>query len=282
MPLARTAFADTAFWVALIDRGDQLRAAALRWSQQVKGLIVTTDSVLTETANHFSRPQWRGHAVELIERLSRHSDIRIVPTSEDLWHRGFELYRARLDKAWSLTDCISFVVMQDEGLTAALTSDDHFAKRAFARCSLNRLPERRRSYDLRDRSVARPDMLNELKNVIGGIVGGAVGYFVFAWCLKYGFYAMIAPGGLLGIGASFYRHRLMALPFVSAVAALVLGFFAEWKKRPFAKDDSLGYFVSHLTDLTPVTWIMILVGAALAFYFPYAQYRKAVLPGSDR
>jgi hypothetical protein len=120
--------------------------------------------------------------------------------------------------------------------------------------------------------------MNELKNLLGGVAGGTLGYLLFAWFLKYGFYAMIAPGGLLGIGASLFRHRSMALPFATGSLGLLMGFFAEWYHRPFAKDESLSYFVRHLGDLTPVTWLMIVGGAALAFYFPFAQYRKAALP----
>lgn len=120
-------------------------------------------------------------------------------------------------------------------------------------------------------------MPNSLKNLLGAVVGGAIGCFVFVWFLKYGFYAMIAPGGLLGIGASLHRHRFFAWPFITGIAAFALGLFAEWKFRPW-NDPSLSYFFNNLSDLTPVNWMMIGLGAGLAFYFPFAQYRKAVLP----
>ena len=121
-------------------------------------------------------------------------------------------------------------------------------------------------------------MPNSLKNLICGLAGGAIGYFLFAWFLKYGFYAMIAPGGLLGLGASFYPHRSKFLPVLTGVLALCVGFVAEWKEHYYREDQSFGYFVSHVSGADPVFWLMVLAGGALGFYLPFAQYRKAVLP----
>jgi len=42
-----------------------------------------------------------------------------------------ELFRNRPDKAWSLADCTSFVVMADHHLAEALTCDPHFAQAGF-------------------------------------------------------------------------------------------------------------------------------------------------------
>ncbi len=58
-------------------------------------------------------------------------DVTLIPTSSDLLQRGRDLFAARMDKAWSLTDCISFVVMNDLGITEALTTDNHFAQAGF-------------------------------------------------------------------------------------------------------------------------------------------------------
>lgn len=57
--------------------------------------------------------------------------MTIVAASPELMHRGIELYEARSDKDWSLTDCTSFIVMQDRGLTDALTGDHHFEQAGF-------------------------------------------------------------------------------------------------------------------------------------------------------
>jgi len=125
------AFADTVFWVALVIRADQHHARAQAWSQRVTGRLVTTDAVLTETANAMARPNWRGHAVGLIDHLLSRADVEVVRSGPDLWARGWALYRGRPDKGWGLTDCVSFVVMEDAGLTDALTSDEHFRQAGF-------------------------------------------------------------------------------------------------------------------------------------------------------
>lgn len=92
---------------------------------------MTTSPVLLETANTLARPAWRSAGVALIGHLPHRADVESVPLAPDLWQRGWELYCNRPDKAWSLTDCISFLVMRDAGLTDALTADDHFRQAGF-------------------------------------------------------------------------------------------------------------------------------------------------------
>jgi uncharacterized protein len=66
-----------------------------------------------------------------LEALEQDSNVEIIPLSEDLFARAFQLYRTRPDKEWGLIDCVSFTVMQERGLTAALTTDDHFRQAGF-------------------------------------------------------------------------------------------------------------------------------------------------------
>jgi predicted nucleic acid-binding protein len=124
-------FADTSFWIALVVKQDQYHAQAQKWSLRISGRITTTFPVLLETANALARPAWRPHAIALIDHLQNHSDVVVVPLSSNLWERGWGLYRNRPDKAWSLTDCISFLVMQDSSLVDALTADEHFQQAGF-------------------------------------------------------------------------------------------------------------------------------------------------------
>jgi hypothetical protein len=70
-------------------------------------------------------PQW-------LDSLLASAHLEIVPATNDWFFRGLALYRARPDKEWSLTDCISFVVMGERSLTEALTSDHHFEQAGFA------------------------------------------------------------------------------------------------------------------------------------------------------
>lgn len=128
-----TFFADTSYWLALVDPRDPLHARALDLSRQVaSGMIVTSQMVLVELlASVSANPMLRGVGVSLCDRLETHRHIRIVPQSRQLFMAGFELYRARNDKAWSLTDCSSFRIMRRMRLRDALTYDHHFRQAGF-------------------------------------------------------------------------------------------------------------------------------------------------------
>ena len=130
-PALGDVFADTTYWIALIVKQDQYHERAQGWSLQITGRIVTTSAVLLETANALSRRAWRAAVVGLMDHLQQRADVSILPLSEEWWRRGLELYRSRDDKAWSLTDCVSFLVMQDGGLKDALTADEHFRQAGF-------------------------------------------------------------------------------------------------------------------------------------------------------
>jgi predicted nucleic acid-binding protein len=129
--MLRDPFADTAFWIALVVKQDQYHSCAQAWAMQIEGRITTTSAVLLETANALARPNWRTHAVAMIDHLHQRPDVDVVPLSSDLFARGWNLYRNRSDKAWSFTDCISFVAMQDRGLMNALSADEHFQQAGF-------------------------------------------------------------------------------------------------------------------------------------------------------
>lgn len=124
-------FADTLFWIALVVKQDQYHERAQQWSLRITGRITTTVPVLLETANALARPSWRAHGVALIDHLLQRPDVEVLPLSADLWQRGWDLYRNRPDKPWSLTDCVSFLVMQDTSLVDALTADEHFSQAGF-------------------------------------------------------------------------------------------------------------------------------------------------------
>jgi predicted nucleic acid-binding protein len=124
-------FADSSFWIALVDRRDAHHAQALEWSLNTGGRIVTTEAVLLETINTFSRPHWRDKVIALVEHIESRDDIEIVRFSEALWDGGWELFRRRPDKSWSLTDCLSFELMKARAISDALTADSHFQQAGF-------------------------------------------------------------------------------------------------------------------------------------------------------
>jgi hypothetical protein len=102
---------------------DLLQAAGTR--------LVTTQAVLLEIGNALSRQRYRRAAVVLLNALETDSKVEIVSLSEQLYTQAFQLYCQRLDKEWGLVDCISFIVMQERGITEALTADEHFQQAGF-------------------------------------------------------------------------------------------------------------------------------------------------------
>lgn len=124
-------FADTVFWIALVVRQDAHHRRAQAWVNRIHERIITTTPVLLETASALAPLSWRPHAVALIDHLRQRQDVRIVDLTSGLFDRAWTLYRNRLDKAWSLVDCVSFVVMEDCKLTVALTADHHFEQAGY-------------------------------------------------------------------------------------------------------------------------------------------------------
>ncbi len=124
-------FVDTSFYVAVTVPNDQLHPRATQWMQGYTGTVVTTDFVVVELANFFSRSHQRATFAGLYEYLAGDANVEIVPATRKLLDRGIEFYLNRRDKSWSLTDCISFVVMKDQAITEALTADHHFQQAGF-------------------------------------------------------------------------------------------------------------------------------------------------------
>jgi predicted nucleic acid-binding protein len=127
----RAAFLDTVHVLALLNPRDTWHDRAMSASQDAPERLVTTEAVLTEVADALSLPSSRPWAVQAIDDLRRDSHVTCVPVESQLFARAFDLYRQRSDKHWSLTDCVSFVVMQDLGLREALTADVHFEQAGF-------------------------------------------------------------------------------------------------------------------------------------------------------
>lgn len=124
-------FADTSFYVAALNARDVNHGRAQAFGQGFRGRVVTTEYVLLEVATFFCAAANRAVFLGLLRSLENDPEVVLVPASGDLWRRGIDLFAARLDKDWSLTDCISFVVMQEQGLAEALTSDRHFEQAGF-------------------------------------------------------------------------------------------------------------------------------------------------------
>lgn len=126
-------FADTSFYIACLNPRDAHHALAIELASKNKTTTLTTEFVFIELANFFSKLANRSASVQLIRQVHSDPDTVIVPASSELMQRGFDRFSRRPDKEWSLTDCISFVVMEEYGITDALTSDRDFEQAGFAK-----------------------------------------------------------------------------------------------------------------------------------------------------
>ena len=124
-------FVDTSFFLALLLADDELHGRAIEWQLVSEGPYVTTDYVVLEAVNGLSNHRIRDLAVELVRGISVADDFQVVPASKELMRAGMDLFERRPDKDWSLTDCISFVVMREHGIVDALTADHHFEQAGF-------------------------------------------------------------------------------------------------------------------------------------------------------
>lgn len=104
--------------------------------------------------------------------------------------------------------------------------------------------------------------------VLGGIAGACLGYFAFQGIARQGFYALVLPGALTGIGCgSLSRHKSILLGIACALLGTLAGIVTEWRFAPFKKDDSFGFFLTHLHQLSSVTQFLIILGGIMAGWF---------------
>ena len=108
-------------------------------------------------------------------------------------------------------------------------------------------------------------------SLCGAIGGGLLGHFGFRYLLRSGLYAMVLPGGLTGLGAGIPRGQSKWVAAVSALLALGVSLFTEWRSAPFEADGSFSYFLAHLANLRPVTLLMMAVGAGIGFWVPFRR-----------
>ena len=124
-------FADTSYFLTLLNASDEWHGRAVRRSEESQGLLVTTFWVLTEVGDALCESRNRAVFTRLVDSLTTREDVMLLPPGEDEFHHEMELFRNRPDKDWSLTDCISFAAMSDLAIKEALTSDRHFIQAGF-------------------------------------------------------------------------------------------------------------------------------------------------------
>ena len=129
-----TLFVDTGYVIALVSPRDRFHGIAVEWAARIKRdrmLLVTSRAVQLELGASLSRAPYRAVATDLLGEMERDPEIHIAPLSEELFQSSLQLFRDRTDKSWSLTDCVSFTLMRQRAITAALTTDVHFTQAGF-------------------------------------------------------------------------------------------------------------------------------------------------------
>lgn len=124
-------FGDTFYFLALLNERDAAHRKAVDASRAQGLRVVTTEYVMLELADALCQPQQREEVLTLWNVVAEDSAFTLVAATKELTDRGRAMYRNRPDKAWPLTDCISFVVMQEHGIAEALTADRHFEQAGF-------------------------------------------------------------------------------------------------------------------------------------------------------
>jgi len=129
-----TVFADAVYWIAIVRPGDSWKESAEKARSSLgNARLLTTDEVLTEflTALSDGGPHLRKQAVKMVREILDNANVRVLPQTRDSFLHGVSLYEQRLDKQYSLTDCISMNAMRSESVTKILTNDRHFKQEQF-------------------------------------------------------------------------------------------------------------------------------------------------------
>ena len=128
-------FLDSGYLIALADASDQHHEAAQEhWAAlRPRPPLLTSSLVLVEVATFFNGRGFHAKAVEVVERLTASPRVTVVHLDRVLFEQAWGYFRSRPDKRYSLTDCLSFVLMAREGIREALAFDAHFGQAGFIR-----------------------------------------------------------------------------------------------------------------------------------------------------
>lgn len=135
----REIFIDTGFIIALESVTDQNHEKALQqWNELLKDLpsMVTTTYVIDEIVTFFNSRNRHAKAVEIGRRLMNSRSVQMIHVDKGLFDKSWQYFEQHADKTYSMTDCISFIVMKEQGIQSALSFDKHFTQAGFKGLSL--------------------------------------------------------------------------------------------------------------------------------------------------
>jgi uncharacterized protein len=127
-------FIDTGFAIALCVRRDRFHAKAASLALDIERratLLVTTHAVILEIGAALSKLDIRADSATLMRSLLTDASVLVLPSDVVRMNKAITLFEQRPDKEWSLCDCTSFVMMQELGITQALSTDHHFDQAGF-------------------------------------------------------------------------------------------------------------------------------------------------------
>lgn len=127
-------FIDAAPLISLINPRDQYHENIVLAFDDLDGAeLIITDAVLTEFLNYYSErgSYFRELALSAVKNLMLRPDVTVVHQSKYLFHLALERFEDRQDKGYSLTDCLSMIVMETHGISEVLTTDSHFRQAGF-------------------------------------------------------------------------------------------------------------------------------------------------------
>ena len=127
-------FVDTSYFIALAHPRDEKHDVALSLSRKIekeKARLITTQAIVLELGSALARQKSRVIAARIFEAIDDAPVVEVVPLSLSNYRKSIDLFSNRMDKDWSLTDCLSFVVMKEIGISKALTTDEHFSQAGF-------------------------------------------------------------------------------------------------------------------------------------------------------
>lgn len=127
-------FADTFYWIALLNSKDTWHLQVVEVSQEISNSpLVISDGIIDELFAYYSK---RGDLLrlkvsEIYKSFLKDPTIQFVSYTPEIRQKGIALYEQRPDKGYSLVDCISMVIMKEMGIAEVLTNDKHFTQEGF-------------------------------------------------------------------------------------------------------------------------------------------------------
>ena len=124
-------FLDTSGLMCLFDRRDRRHSSSIRHFENAEIRLVHNYIYAEFIALAIARRAPRSTALEFIDVLNE--EVETVWVDAELHTRAMTLLRERADKAWSLCDSVSFLLMRERHIIEALTTDHNFEQAGYIR-----------------------------------------------------------------------------------------------------------------------------------------------------